>query len=205
MSLSAVTSNCGTGDGGSTAVRSDAAELRRAADATAAADSFHVEITTDGSDLGGMTPPGAVDYEAPDRLHSILRSETGQAEVIAIGSSVYMRHGNSERLFRQSDAPGKGPAQNFLALLRVVSGAKVVNRDGALYRFSGAGPYKSTKALRGDVLLRDGLIARLRYRFDFGGKTFQVTYAFSRYDAAPPVTAPPSDEVVESSSVPYQR
>lgn len=166
-------------------------ELRRAAEAMLALESFQADVTAGD---GSGESPGVVIYQAPDR--SLSRFEDG-TETITIGQVGYFSLPDRPGYYDEVSLSQEEASDGLLGLLLLVGKAEDVRREGETYPFS-LRDTGGEEAGSGQATITEGLLHSLTFRYEpVPGEVATMTLFFSRFNSAPPIRRPPSDRILE--------
>lgn len=167
-------------------------ELRLAATATLAQDSFHVEV--ENASLSGRDAMWEIDYNAPDRA----RFEYGSlGTIIVVGSDVYTSVASRPGFFYRQPDENQSPAVTGMFPLGLLEDVTDVNRTADTFRFQHAGSSSASGAASGEATVSDGLVVAVTVTLASpDGSTQTQRYTFSQFGSAAVVAPPPSDRIL---------
>lgn len=169
--------------------------LSSAVASTMGLESFRVTASsTRGGDSERPTE-STVDFNSPDRF--IVYSSGDLPLIIVVGESTYLAMTDRPGFFTKEETPrGSLDAYPLLAL-NILRAAKDVSREGDAYVFRADIPVTPSVSVSGKAWLSKGLVTRASILFpsvEVG--SYEVLFHFSRFGAAPRVSAPAGDHVL---------
>jgi hypothetical protein len=164
--------------------------LRKAAERTTSADSFHVESVI--TDPHGRQV-GELDYVAPDRYRMRGFGE-GASTTIQIGRDTFASTVDDLNRFVLYESPCDFGIGGFFPAFEVIGLAEHVDRVGGAYRFSLDGEGNP----EGEVRIKDGYIVSLVFRYDLPMiGNVEERHSLSDFDSDIRIEPPPPSQVEE--------
>jgi len=162
-----------------------APSLKRLAEASLAAKSFTVTVSTSGQ----IQYQATMHYNAPDRIDVLTEQADVPVESISIGATNYESENNNHHFISQiAQSPF---AETVLKVLKNLETAKVSSQAEGRFAVTEVGPPSAAA----EVTTTGGFISGITLHYP----TNTTSYSFTDFNASPPVTAPPADQIASST------